>query len=352
MRLLVDALPADFGGIRTYAEHLLSAWGDAAPDDEVHVLLSADSDLPVPSAVAAHRVPLTGPRSLARAAAQSRHLPRLVRELRPDAVLATLPSTTMRRLDVPLVVVVHDLRHDLRPDQFSRAQRLLRRVSYGRGYAIADAHLAISQRTLTDLHEVHPSTRETPSAVVHHGADHVADWPVGDRTGPAVTFAHQVNKNLDLVLDGWRLLGPDAPGLVVLGGPDATRTAWQRSVDERGLAERVRLAPYVSSDEFATHLGAASVVVLASDFEGFGLPVVEAMRIGVPVVIGPEPAMLEVAAGHAFAMTGWTPTEVARATREALAADDATISAATAHATTFTWARTVSETRALLSSVS
>lgn len=352
MRVLVDALPADFGGIRTYAEHLLAAWGEVAPDDEVHVLLPADSDLPVPRGVIAHRVPLRGPRSLARAGAQSRHLPRLVRDLRPGAVLATLPSTTMRRLDVPLVVVVHDLRHDLRPDQFRRGQRLLRRLSYGRGYAISDAHLAISQRTLTDLHDVHPGTRSTPSAVVHHGADHVAGWPAGDRAGPALTFAHQVNKNLDLVLDGWRLLGPGAPGLMVLGVPDAARDRWQQSVDARGLGQRVRLAPYVSTDEFAAHLRAASVIVLASDFEGFGLSVVEGMRIGVPVVIGPEPAMLEVAAGHAFAMTGWTPAEVARATRDALAADPARIAAATAHAATFTWARTVRETRALLTSVS
>jgi glycosyltransferase involved in cell wall biosynthesis len=123
-------------------------------------------------------------------------------------------------------------------------------------------------------------------------------------------------------------------------------------VDVRGLGTRVRLAPYVSSEEHAAHLGAASVVVLASDFEGFGLSVVEGMRIGVPVVIGPEPAMLEVAGGHAFAMTEWTPAEVARATCEALAADAGAITAAAEHAATFTWARTVSETRALLASVS
>ena len=327
MRLLIDALPADFGGIRTYAEHLIAAW--AQTDDEVHVVVAADSDLPVPVGVVAHRIVLRGPRSLARAAAQSRHLPRLARELGPDAVLATLPSTTMRPLGVPLVVVVHDLRHDLRPDQFSGSQRLLRRISYGRGYALADAHLAISQRTLTDLHTTHPATRATPSAVVHHGADHVVGWPApaGTRVGPAVTFAHQVNKNLDLVRDGWRLLGPDAPNLIVLG------------------------APYVSQEELEATFGSASVVVLASDFEGFGLPVLEAMRLGIPVVIGPEPAMREVSGGHACEMTAWTPEEVARAARDALAADAATIRAALDHAATFTWARTVDETRALLTSV-
>ncbi|WP_165807059.1 glycosyltransferase [Nocardioides currus] len=328
MKILVDALPADFGGIRTYAQHLLAAWPATAPDDEVHVLLADDSHLPVPDGVVAHRVPLGHRRSLSRAVAQSRHLPRLVRELRPDAVLATLPSTTVRRLGAPLVVVVHDLRHDLRPDQFGRVRRVLRRVSYARGYALADAHLAISRRTLDDLHTVHPRTRSTPSAVVHHGADHVAGTPgAGARTGPVVTFAHQTNKNADLVRAGWRVLGPDAPELVVLGDP------------------------YVPDEEYAAWLGRAAVVVMASDFEGFGLPVLEGMRLGVPVVVGPDPAMLEVAGGHAFAMTGWTPDEVARATREALAADGAVVAAAIDHAASFTWARTVSGTRELVRSV-
>ena len=272
-------------------------------------------------------------------------------------MLATLPSTTVRRLSVPLVVVVHDLRHELLPGQFTPAQRALRRVSYSRGYAIADGHLAISRTTLATLHRLHPATVRTPSAVVHHGADHLpaATGPriggTGAGTGAAVTFAHHANKNLDLVLDAWRLLD-DPPPLEVLGLPDTERSRVSAGVAARGLTDRVRLLPYLPAAEFRARLGAASLVVFAGEGEGFGLPVLEAMRLRIPVVLGPDPAVLEVAAGHGFAMSSWTPAELARAVRAGSAATGEELAAAASHASTYTWGRTVEGTRNLLASVS
>jgi glycosyltransferase involved in cell wall biosynthesis len=348
MRVLVEALCAEFGGIRTYVDNLLPAWSAVAPDDEVHVMVQADSSIVVPASLVRHDISVRGPQTLGRPLAQTRHVTRLVRELRPDVVLATLPSTTVRRLDVPLGVVVYDLRHELRPGQFAASRRVLRWASYGRGYATADGFVSISGRTLTDLHTLHPSTADRPAVVAHLGADHVDAWPHADPSGRVVAFAHHSNKNLDLVLDGWQLLGDSAPELLVLGVSAEQRTTVQTGVARRGLAGAVTLAPFLGEADFRRTLAGAALVLFPSDFEGFGLPVVEGMRLGIPVVIGPEPATREVAGGHAFEMATWEPEELARAVRDGLAATPGRLAAARDHAARFTWANTVTRTRELL----
>lgn len=351
MRILVEALCAEYGGIRTYVDSLLPAWTTVAPHDEVHVMVQADSTIDLSAPLVRHAVTVRGPQVVARPLAQTRHVGRLVREIRPDVVLATLPSTTVRRLDVPLAVVVYDLRHELRPEQFERSRRVLRRVSYSRGYATADGFVGISRRTLDDLHRLHPDTRDRPAVVAHLGADHVDGWPPGRPSGRVVTFAHHSNKNLDLVLDGWQRLGPDAPSLLVLGIAGDRRSAVAGAVARRGLEGVVRLAPFLAEADFRRTLADASLVLFPSDFEGFGLPVVEGMRLGIPVVIGPEPATREVAGGHAFEMTTWQPDELARAVREGLAATPDQLAAARDHAAAFTWAQTVTRTRELLTTL-
>ncbi|WP_165820985.1 glycosyltransferase family 4 protein [Nocardioides gansuensis] len=353
MRVLVEALAAEFGGIRTYVDALVEAWPHACPEDEVHLLVREEHPgLPGPTlpGVTLHRVPVPGPAVVGRAWVQTREVSRLARTVDADVVLATLPATTLRHPGLPLAVVVHDLRHELRPGQFSRIRRWQRSAAYGRSYRLADGFCAVSQRTLDDLHTLHPATRGKPSVVAHHGSDHVDSWQAGDRPGGhAVAFAHQPNKNLDLVLDGWTALGADAPRLVVTG-VGADRDAVATGITERGLST-VELAPYLPEPDFQALLASAGLVVFPSDFEGFGLPVVEAMRLGIPVVIGPEPATREAAGGHAFELAGFTPGALATAVRAALAVSPAQRQAARTHAATFTWRRTVSQTRSLLASL-
>jgi glycosyltransferase involved in cell wall biosynthesis len=86
--------------------------------------------------------------------------------------------------------------------------------------------------------------------------------------------------------------------------------------------------------------------VFPSDFEGFGLPVVEGMLLGKPVVVGPDEAVLEVAGGHAAVMSGWTSSALADAVRAGLAMSPDQLAAARAHAAEFTWERTTRQSRA------
>ena len=76
------------------------------------------------------------------------------------------------------------------------------------------------------------------------------------------------------------------------------------------------------------------------------------MTLGIPVVIGPEPATQEVAGGHAFVARDWTPDALAEAVGgRPCSATDAQLDAARAHAGTMTWAHTVDRTRAALASM-
>ncbi|KQY56939.1 MULTISPECIES: glycosyltransferase [unclassified Nocardioides] len=351
MRVLVDALAADFGGIRTYVENLLASWDEQADDlgDHLLVMVREGSDLDT-GRHSRHEVRIPRPGPVGRPFKQSVVTRRLVTDFGADAVLATMPSTSLVRVGVPLGVVVHDLRHELRPEQFSRPRRLLRRVAYDRAYDLADVIVSVSQRSLDDLFRLHPDLRTTTAAVVHHGADHVLAWPRPEQTGPAVTFAHHSNKNPGLVLDAWadgRRRGMAMPPLTVLG-TGGQRTALAARVAELRLTDLVTLAPYLPEPEFRATMAGASMIVFPSDFEGFGLPVVEGMLLGIPVVIGPEPASLEVAGGHASVMTSFSAPALANAVVRAAGFDADRLEAARAHAAEFTWRRTVQQTRAAL----
>ena len=350
MRILVEAMSAEFGGIRTYVENLLDQWNRDYPDDELHVLMADGATLQT-GQHRRHAVSVRRPANVGRPLAQTRAMRQLATTVDADAVLATLPSTTLRHPGRPFAIVVHDLRHELRPEQFTRWRRAIRRISYGRGYRLADGIIAISHRSLDDLHELHPYTRLTPSTVAYHGADHVEAWPLADRTGPSVTFAHQNNKNVPLILDGWQELlrgGDPVPPLLVIGVPAAERDALAADLRDRGLAAVVQLAALLPDEEFRRVMAEAEMVIFPTDFEGFGLPVVEGMYLGKPVVIGPERATMEVSGGHAFVMRDWTAQALGDAVLAARASSSEDRAAAQEHAKEFTWAHTVEATRAML----
>ena len=349
MRVVVDAASAELGGIRTYVEHLLPAWATAFPDDELLVVVPPSAGVET-AGHQRHELRVRGPAVVGRPLAQTRELPRLARAHRADAVLATNPTTTLRRPGVPVAVVVHDLRHELRSEQFSRGRRALRWAAYGRAYAVADGFVAVSQRTLDDLHRLHPATTSKPAVVAHHGADHAHTWPAPERSGPAIAFGHHTNKNPRLVVDAWALLARDGdpPHLLVTGLSGEARTAMAAQVASLGLAPWVELAPYLPEPEFHAAFGRAELVVFPSDLEGFGLPVVEGMALGKPVVLGPDPGTAEVAAGHAVIASDLSPDALADAVRRAMALGPERLEAAAAHAASFTWERTVRETRSLL----
>jgi glycosyltransferase involved in cell wall biosynthesis len=274
------------------------------------------------------------------------------------ALLATTPTTAVVGVGCPKVITVHDLRHELLPEQFSRGRRLVRTISYGVGYRQASGVICISERTRKDLLRSRPWLAEKPVFTIPWAADHVDDWrapgPAAGADPYALAFGHFPNKAVDRVIEAWRILRErgEARPLVVVGLPEPERERSYERIRAGGLEDLVTLLPWLDRDQFRARFASAGLIVFPSDFEGFGLPAVEAMRLGIPLVISGDDALLEATAGHATVAAATDPRSLAEAVSTAWGTPEEELRRARAHVDRYGWAEVARETRAALARVS
>lgn len=146
-------------------------------------------------------------------------------------------------------------------------------------------------------------------------------------------------KNLPVLLDAYRDLvtaDPEVPPLVLAGPP-----GWGPALDTAGLAPgRVVTTGYLTDAELVSVTAGAAALAFPSRYEGFGLPPLEALACGVPVVVSDLPVLREVLGDHAT----YVPVDDRAALADALAktlthpGDPAAATARRGHAARFTWA--------------
>jgi glycosyltransferase involved in cell wall biosynthesis len=354
MHLVVDAVAAGPDSTAIVVGNLLRGWREAWPDDRITLLAGPDG-LPfeAPAGVAVERLPRSLPGPLGGLWLRSVTVRAAARRLGADAVLSGVPATTLLGAPCPRGLILYDLRHELRPDQFSRAQRLARGVSWRWTMSRADGIYCISERTCNDLRARHPrlARHAMPTQL---GSDHARQWRRSE-TGEkyALAFGHFANKNVPAVLEGWAAFSKAHPDwtlrLVGMGSRD--RAAAQQSVEGLGIAESVTLMPWLDDHSFASCFASASMIVFPSDFEGFGLPAAEALRLGIPAVVSSDPALAEVTGGHAAVCRSVGADDLRAAMEEALSLTPAQLAAGREFAEGFTWASMASSIRGSLLAV-
>jgi glycosyltransferase involved in cell wall biosynthesis len=258
-------------------------------------------------------------------------LPRLLRRLRPE--LAHFQHVLPLGFNGRSVVTLHDLSFESDPAAMGRLDRLIFRTMVPRAARNAGHVLVVSERTRRDVEDRYGIAPEKVT-VTPNGVDpSFSPGGSGDRDG-YVLFVGAIQRRKDplAALEAARAVGLP----LVVAGP----------AKEPGLAQRLRdggadLRGYVSKPELAELYRGAAALVLPSRFEGFGLPVLEAMACGTPVVAAPEPALREVAGDAAvYAEDGDFGAALGRALQER----DRLSAAGLARARLFSWEETARRT--------
>jgi glycosyltransferase involved in cell wall biosynthesis len=350
VRVVFDAFSVRRGTTAIVLENMLAGWTQLPVDDELVVLAGPASQFTAPPGV---RVEVVGPPAGGSLWLRSFGVRRGCRDLGADVLVSLVTASALLGAPCPRAAVVYDLRHELRPHQFSRRRRLARRLSYAWTFRTADALCCISRRTRDDLVRTRP--RLAGKAVVAAlGGDHAARWsaPKPPERRYALAFGHFANKNADAVIEAWACRTDGELVLRLVGMSAADRAAAARRVAELGIEDRVELMPWLDDEQFRGCFAAASLIVFPSDFEGFGLPAAEAMWLGIPLVVSADPALAEVTGGHAVVARDLAPAALAAAMQQALDTGEEQLAAARRQAEKFQWRFTAEAVRsALLPSV-
>jgi glycosyltransferase involved in cell wall biosynthesis len=260
-------------------------------------------------------------------------VPRLLQRLRP--ALAHFQHALPLACPCPAVVTVHDLSFEHERSAMGWLDRRIFKLVVPRAARRARRVVAVSERTKGDLVE-HYGIAPERIAVTPHGVDAAfGPGPDGARDYLLYVGAIQARKNPIAAVDAAAAVGLP---LVVAGPerePALARELERRGADLRGYVEKVELA--------RLYRGAACLV-LPSRFEGFGLPVLEAMACGTPVVAASDPALREVAGDAAVYAE---PPALADAIRRALADRDRLAAAGLERARLFSWNETALRTLAV-----
>jgi glycosyltransferase involved in cell wall biosynthesis len=300
MRIGFDgrSLDSPAGGVRRYARELLKAITRVSPDDQV-VVFGASSAATLPAAV--HRRPVTHvvPTNLGWSLVD---LPRAVRREQLDVFHAPAYTAPLHGVH-PLALTIHDVSYERHPEWYPYRRDPFRRWFYRRSARTADLIITdseFSRREISSAYDVEPKhIKVVPLGV---GAPFVGGTrhPLpSDVTEPYVLHVGDLHprRNLRMLVRALARLASLSANritpMLVLAGIDRGERA--KLEEEARLAYlRIHFAEAADDGTLATLYAGAAAFAYPSRYEGFGLPLLEAMACGAPVLAARAGAIPEV----------------------------------------------------------
>jgi glycosyltransferase involved in cell wall biosynthesis len=336
------------------ARELIGALVDAVPDVRFTAFVNretAGTAGPWDGAVPSVTVPVRARNRVEWVRGEQLLLPRLAARAGVD-IVHSLASTAPARGPFRRVVTIHDLIYRVHPEAHAGLRTLGMRVLVPLAARRADRVVVDSRSTRDDVlrHLRVPAERidvvplglgrsERPDPLPE--AELRASLGAGTRPIVLSVSAKRPHKNLRRLLDALALIPAERrPFLVLPGYPTWHEAELREHTRALGLGGDVRFLGWVEPPELEALYATAGAFVFPSLYEGFGLPVLEAMRRGVPVACSDRSSLPEVAGDAALLFDPESPRAIADAI-EALLRDPALVerlrAAGRDQAARFTW---------------
>ncbi|MGQ9927429.1 MAG: glycosyltransferase family 4 protein [Chloroflexaceae bacterium] len=369
MRIGLDAryTTDHFPGIGRYTLSLAEALAEPGHDHTLVLIVDprAQQGRYDPGVLAAlPRVELAGARVAPFSAAQHLALPALARRLRLDVLHSPYYIKPYLGLPCPSVVTIYDLIGWRFPRTLSRRGRLLYRLSMALAVRTATRLITVSESARADIAHVYRLLPEriavTPLAASHRFRPQAPEAIAAVRQRYHLperyvlyVGSNKPHKNLERLVRAWRKVLEEAPevsadvALVIAGHEDPRYGDVRRFVTEHQLEARVRFAPGVAEADLPALYSGATVFAFPSYYEGFGLPPLEAMACGVPVLCAYTSSLPEVVGDAALTVDPFNVHELAEGLARLLGNPGLrrTLSArGRRRASLFSWRRTALET--------
>ncbi|HWR14665.1 MAG TPA: glycosyltransferase family 1 protein [Terriglobales bacterium] len=233
-------------------------------------------------------------------------LPEMAARCAVDVVHLSFPvPVTRNRFRVPVVCTVHDLYPYDIPENFGYPRVILNRLFLRKCISEVDRLACVSQATLSRLSHYFPDAVAKAVVIPNVAvAPSVPPKPLSSVARPYLLCVaqHRQNKNLDIVLKAFALARQEKDlsdfVLIIVGAPGPKTKQLIALTRPLGLQNHVKFIDNVDDGELRWLYENTAAVIAASSIEGFGLPVLEALVTGSPVICSDIPAFREVGGGH------------------------------------------------------
>lgn len=271
------------------------------------------------------------------------------------------PHALLTPLSSPRVLILHDLSFVVRPDFFSPQSRIWHLTMRIKQQARQASRLIVPSRATADDLQYYWKIGPEKIAVIPWGAPSIAEnIRREERSGRTVLFIGTVEKRKNVVglVRAFSILKRDMRfsdvKLIIAGTPGWGSEEVAKAVKASGTAKDIAMLGYVSAEEKTALWRSASIFVYPSLYEGFGLPVLEAMAVGVPVVTSRVTSLPEVSGDAAMLINPRNVEDMAEAMKMLL--EDNALQAELSRrglerAKQFSWARTTQQVLAVLQDV-
>ena len=233
-------------------------------------------------------------------------MPAILRKIRPD-VLHTPAFAAPLTWRGPLVLTVHDLAFLKVKDQSSRQAQLYWRYMLRESVRRARRIIVVSEQTRQELIS-YWSVKSGRIRLIYNTLRpslHPGDLPAAKIQDMRLRYGQRYllhtgrimpRKNVEMLVQAFDLLAPrfDDLHLVLTGGAGFGSEEVIKQIEASPYRERIYLAGWIDEEDLGPLYAAAAALVFPSKHEGFGLPIVEAMACGTPVVASPEAASTDL----------------------------------------------------------